>query len=93
MTLTLQTILFINHLAFFFIQFCEIKQGDEVAQLVERRTQDWMTRGSNPVRSIRNTCESCFRVKNIVLTRCPVYPTPVCIRMHNNDYVRTLKIL
>ena len=32
--------------------------GDGVAQMVERRTQDPETRGSNPVRCKRNSCES-----------------------------------
>ena len=34
-----------------------------------------------------------FRVKNVVLTRCRCAQHPVCIRTHNNDHVRTLKIL
>ena len=41
--------------------------GGTVAQLVERRTQDPMTRGSNPV-----------RVKNVMLTRCQC-DQPPCV--------------
>ena len=44
------------------------QRGDGVAQLVERRIQDSMTRDSNPVRSTRKTCEF-FRVKTVELTR------------------------
>ena len=33
--------------------------GDQVAQLVERRTRDPKTRGLNPVWSTRKHCESC----------------------------------
>ena len=44
---------------------------DGVAQLVERRTRDPMTGGSNPacVRSTTKICES-FSESNVVLTRC-----------------------
>ena len=45
-----------------------------VAQLVEHRTRDPKTGGSNPacVRSARNNCESFSpRVKTVVLTRSP----------------------
>ena len=63
-----------------------------VAQLVVCRAQDPKDRGSNPVRSTRKICE-IFRVKNVVLTRLSVCPTPVCIRTHKIDHVHTLKIL
>ena len=39
------------------------------ARLIERRTQDSMTWGSNPIRRTRKTCQF-FRVKNVVLTCC-----------------------
>ena len=65
-----------------------------MAQLVVRRIRDPKTRGSNPVRSTRNNCESLYRVKHVVLTRCPCVSNPcVYIRTHKNDRVRTLKIL
>ena len=40
-----------------------LRQGDGVAQLVERRTQDSMTRGSNHVRCTRKTCDNCSKSK------------------------------
>ena len=65
--------------------------GGGVAQLVERQTRDTMIRGLNPV-STRKNCEF-FRVKN-VLVRCRcAQPLCVCIHMHENDHVHTLKIL
>ena len=63
-----------------------------VAHLVERRTRDPKTRGSNPVRSTRTICEF-FRVKNVVLTRCHCRcAQPLCVYAHN-DHVHTLQIL
>ena len=66
-----------------------IWQGDWVAQLVSRRTQDPNDEGSNPVRSTRKVCEF-FRVKNVVPTRCRC-SQPLCV--YKNDHVCTLKIL
>ena len=70
-------------------------RGDVVAQLVERLPRDpmdSMTRGSNPVRSIRNICESCSESKCCADSLSVCY-TPVCIRTHNNVGLRALKIL
>ena len=53
--------------------------------LVERRTQDPKDRGSNPVRSTILMCE--FSESKMLC------PTPLCIRAHKNDHVRTLNIL
>ena len=50
--------------------------GDGLAQLVEHQTRDSMTRGSNPARSTRKTCEF-FLVKNVVLTHCQCAQHPV----------------
>ena len=75
-----------------------------VAQLVEHGTQgplDFMTRVRTPSGAQENLVH-CSESKNIVLTRCrcaqpppppPPPPPPVCIRMHKNDHVQTLKIL
>ena len=71
-----------------------INWGDGVAQLVERQPQDpmdSMIRGTNPVRSTRKICESFSELKCCAYLLL-VCPTPVCIRTHNNDHIRTLKI-
>ena len=43
----------------------DIVSGDGLAQLVERRTRDPKTRGSNPVRSARNNCDSFSEAKTL----------------------------
>ena len=56
--------------------------GDGVAQLVERRTRDPETRGSNPIRNTRKSCGSFSpRVKNVVLTR-------LCAQQHMCTHVK-----
>ena len=47
---------------------------------------------SKPVRNTRKLGEN-FSVKNVVLTHCQCAHPPLCICMHKNDHVRTLKIL
>ena len=71
-----------------------LARGDGVAQWVERRTRDPRTRGSNPVMGAEGKIVRVFsESKNVVLTSCRcVNATPVFIRMHENDHVRTLKI-
>ena len=59
--------------------------------MVESRTPDPKSRGSNPVRSTRNNSDFFLRVENVVLTRCQC-AQPQCVYCsHNNDDVRTLK--
>ena len=63
--------------------------GDVVAQLVERRPpdpMDFMTGGSNPVRSTIQICES-FSESNVVLTRYRCVPPP-CGYAHIRTYAR-----
>ena len=70
------------------------KRGGGLVHLVEGRTRDPKTGGSNPacVMSTRKISESFFRVKNVVLTRCRCAPPPrVYTRTHKNDHVRTLR--
>ena len=48
-----------------------------------QRTEDSLTRGSNPVRSTRKTCEF-FRIKNVVSTLCRCAQTAcVCARIND----------
>ena len=72
---------FHSHSATLVCCITDCTRGDGVAQLIERRSQDPKTRGSNPVRSTRKNCEFS-PVKNVVLTRCLCAQTPVCTRTH-----------
>ena len=49
-----------------------------------------MDEGSNPVRSTRKLV---FLSQKCCADSLSVCPTPVCIRTHKNDHVRTIKIL
>ena len=60
--------------------------------IVRASTRDPKTRGSNPVWSTRQICVS-FSESKCCADSLSVCPTPVCIRTHKNDHVRTLKIL
>ena len=69
-----------------------------VAQYLERRPQDpmdSMTGGSNPVKEQhQNKIVSVFSSQKWCADSCSVCPIPrVCIRTHENNHVRTLKIL
>ena len=62
---------------------------------LERRTQDPMdpmTRVRTPSGAQEKLCEF-FRGTNVVLTRCRCAQPHICIRTHEHDCVRTLKIL
>ena len=61
-------------------------RGAGVAQLVERRTRDPETQGSNPVRSTRKMCESFFPSQNVMLTRCRCAQPPCAQRTYGNDH-------
>ena len=63
-------------------------RGDGVAQVVDHRTRDPKIRGSNPSRSTRKS----FPESKCCADSLSVCPTPVCLRTHKNDHVRTLKI-
>ena len=69
-------------------------RGDGVAQLVEHRTQDSMTRGSNPIRSTTKTQTKktqFFPSQKCCADSLSVCPTQCVYATHKNDHVRTLK--
>ena len=66
--------------SYYFLQCDGVVWGDGVAQLVEHRTPDPKTRGSNPARRTRQICESfSSRVRNVLTRQCA---QPPCVYTH-----------
>ena len=79
---------------YYMIRNYAVYRGNGVAQLVERRTQgpvDFMTRVRTPSGAQEKL--GVFPSQKCCADSLLVCPTPVCIRIHENDHVRTLKIL
>ena len=66
-------------------------EGDGVAELVERQTQDSMT----PVTRLQTLSQAQEQIVSFSESKCcadwlPVCPTPVCLHTRKTDHVRTL---
>ena len=69
-------------------------RGDGVTQVVERRTRLPKTPGSDPNPHQEHKKNVwIFPSQKCCAGSLSMCPTPVCKRTHNNDHVRTLKIL